>query len=85
MASTGRARFVNDAGVAEIAVGAKEFECLGAASPHDHPHIYLDMGVNSHIRCPYCGTLFTHDPSLAASAARPPECVAEPDAAAAKL
>lgn len=76
MAGIGRARFVNDAGVDEIAIGATEFECLGASSPHDHPHIFLDMGASGRIRCPYCGTLFSHDPSLAADAARPPDCAA---------
>lgn len=68
MANMGRARFVNDAGADEIAVGVKEFECLGATPPHDHPHIFLDMGMKPRIRCPYCGTLFCFDASLGADA-----------------
>ncbi len=76
MASQGRARFVNDSGVDEIAIGVKEFECMGASAPHDHPHIFLDMGRDSTIKCPYCGTLFRHDAALKASEARPQDCVA---------
>ncbi|HWN50718.1 MAG TPA: zinc-finger domain-containing protein, partial [Xanthobacteraceae bacterium] len=36
--------FHNDAGVAVIEIGAKEFMCVGALPPFDHPHIFLDMG-----------------------------------------
>ena len=35
---------VNDKGVDRIKIGVKEFQCMGAAPPHDHPHVYLDMG-----------------------------------------
>src|SRR3546814_6796771 len=37
-------KFSNDEGAAEIRIGVKEFECIGATAPHDHPHIFLDMG-----------------------------------------
>lgn len=77
MANAARARFVNDLGVAEISIGVREFECQGAAAPHDHPHIYLDMGVNAHIRCPYCGTLFVFDALLGPAGARPSECLVQ--------
>jgi len=76
MASQGRARFVNDSGVDEIVIGVKEFECMGASAPHDHPHIFLDMGRDQAIKCPYCGTLFRFDQTLKASQARPQDCVA---------
>lgn len=75
MATAGRARFVNDSGVEEILIGIREFECLGATPPHDHPHIYLDMGREPQIRCPYCGTLFRHDPALTPHEARPQDCI----------
>lgn len=75
MASHGRARFVNDSGVDEIMIGVREFECMGASAPHDHPHIYLDMGRENQIRCPYCGTLFRHDQALDAHDARPHDCI----------
>ena len=76
MAATEHPRFLNDIGVAEIAVGATEFECMGASSPHDHPHIYLDMGHTGRIRCPYCGTSFVYKASLEPGKAEPPECAA---------
>ena len=76
MASQGRARFINDNGVAEISVGVKEFECMGASKPHDHPHIYLDMGQDSKIRCPYCGTLFLYNSALGEKQASPQDCMA---------
>lgn len=75
MAPHGRARFVNDSGVDEILIGVQEFECMGASAPHDHPHIYLDMGRESHIRCPYCGTLFRLDAALGPHEARPQDCL----------
>ncbi len=55
----------NDLGVEKIFVGMKELQCMGARPPHDHPHVYLDMGADSQILCPYCSTLFVHDPRLA--------------------
>jgi len=64
MYERGYPKFVNDDGLAEIRIGVKEFECMGATPPHDHPHIYLDMGEDSEIPCPYCGTRYQYDPSL---------------------
>src|SRR5262245_54040340 len=66
--------FHNTPGVAVIEIGAHEFMCVGEEPPFDHPHVFLDMGDASEIICPYCSTLFRHDPTLAANAARPPEC-----------
>lgn len=66
--------FHNDSGVAMIMIGAKEFQCVGALPPFDHPHVYLDMGDDNEIICPYCSTLYRHDPSLNAHEARPAEC-----------
>lgn len=76
MASTGRARFINDNGVESISIGVKEFECMGASKPHDHPHIYLDMGQDAKIRCPYCGTLFLYNDDLQPQDAVPRDCIA---------
>ena len=36
-------QFKNDKGVKEITIGVREFECIGASAPYDHPHIFLDM------------------------------------------
>ena len=61
-------------GVPVIEIGAKEFMCVGATPPYDHPHVFLDMGEDNEIICPYCSTLYRHDPSLDPHAARPAEC-----------
>lgn len=50
--------FQNDAGLPAIEIGAKRFMCIGATPPFDHPHIFLDMGSDAEIICPYCSTLF---------------------------
>ena len=74
MAETGIPHFHNDPGVAVIHVGAKEFMCIGAKPPFDHPHVFLDMGGDTEIVCPYCSTLFRYDPTLKSGACRPPDC-----------
>lgn len=74
MAEHGIPHFHNDPGVAVIHVGAHEFMCIGAKPPFDHPHVFLDMGSDAEIVCPYCSTLFKYDPSLKAGACTPPEC-----------
>jgi hypothetical protein len=32
--------FHNDPGVSVIEIGAREFMCVGASPPLDHPHVY---------------------------------------------
>lgn len=71
MAHTGVPHFHNTEGLARIAVGSKEFMCVGALPPFDHPHIYLDMGKDSEIVCAYCSTLYVFDAALAAGTSRP--------------
>jgi uncharacterized Zn-finger protein len=66
--------FHNTPGVPVIEIGASEFMCVGEKPPFDHPHIFIDMGDASEAICPYCSTLFRHDPSLDPHAARPAEC-----------
>ncbi len=66
--------FHNDPGLPMIEIGAKKFMCVGATPPFDHPHVFLDMGDENEIVCPYCSTLYRHDPTLDAHAARPAEC-----------
>ena len=73
-------KFHNSAGVAIIEIGAKEFECIGAKPPFDHPHIFLDMGDEAEIVCPYCSTLFRHKNDLKADQSRPADA-AHSDAA----
>ena len=67
--------FHNTSGVPAIDSGAKEFKCVGALPPFDHPHVFLDMGDASEIICPYCSTLYRYDATLDAHAARPSECM----------
>jgi len=74
MADTIVPHFHNEPGVAVIESGAREFKCVGAKPPFDHPHVYLDMGDDAEIICPYCSTLFRHDPKLDPHAARPSVC-----------
>ena len=76
MAETIVPHFHNDLGVRVIEIGAKEFMCVGAMQPFDHPHVYCDMGGDDEFVCPYCSTLYRYDPSLASNAARPAECAA---------
>jgi uncharacterized Zn-finger protein len=66
--------FHNEPGVPKIEIGACEFKCVGALPPNDHPHVYLDMGDENEIVCPYCSTHYIHNPALAANEARPAEC-----------
>lgn len=66
--------FHNNPGVPVIEIGTKEFQCVGAAPPYDHPHVFLDMGDDSAIICPYCSTLYRFDANLDSHAARPAEC-----------
>lgn len=69
--------FANDPGVEKIYVGVKEFQCMGARPPHDHPHVYLDMGADGQILCPYCSTLYVNDGRLTATETDPPGCRVE--------
>jgi uncharacterized Zn-finger protein len=66
--------FHNDPGVVAIDIGAKKFMCMGVLPPFDHPHVYCDMGDDADYVCPYCSTLYRHDPALAPSEARPAQC-----------
>jgi uncharacterized Zn-finger protein len=66
--------FHNDLGVAVVKIGAKEFMCVGAKPPFDHPHIFCDLGAETEHVCPYCSTLYRFDPALKPSAAQPAEC-----------
>lgn len=57
--------FANDAGAEKITVGVKELKCMGARPPYDHPHVFLDMGSDDQVLCPYCSTLYRYDARLA--------------------
>ena len=75
MAGHGIPHFQNDAGHAVIEIGVREFMCVGATPPFDHPHEFLDMGGDDEIVCPYCSTLYVYDAKLPAGAADPESAV----------
>ena len=75
MAQTLVPRLVNDKGADRITIGVKEFQCMGATPPFDHPHVYLDMGDGAELVCPYCSTLYRYDPTLAEAESDPVSCV----------
>ncbi|MEM8542194.1 MAG: zinc-finger domain-containing protein, partial [Pseudomonadota bacterium] len=52
----------------------KEFMCVGAEAPYDHPHVFLDMGEDNEIVCPYCSTLYVYNPSLHGDETIPAGC-----------
>lgn len=66
--------FHNSEGHARIEIGVKEFMCVGALPPYDHPHVFLDMGDATEIVCPYCSTLYVYNASLGPEETIPPNC-----------
>jgi uncharacterized Zn-finger protein len=81
MAGHGVPHFQNDGGHRVIEVGVKEFMCVGANPPFDHPHVYLDMEAEGEKVCPYCSTLFKFNGSLRSDQTAPTGCFYEPMAA----
>jgi len=77
MAGIATPKYHNEMGVPVINVGSREFKCVGALPPFDHPHIYIDMGDETEVVCAYCSTLYRFDPSLDPAAASPSEAVYE--------
>lgn len=71
MAAAAVPYLANDQGAEKIYVGVKELMCMGARAPNDHPHVFLDMGGDTQVLCPYCSTLFIHDPRLSADESDP--------------
>ena len=74
--------FHNDLGVPVIDIGAREFMCVGALPPFDHPHVFLDMGAADEVICPYCSTHYVYDAALHGGA-DPAECVYHPESVSA--
>ena len=75
MAGAAVPHFQNDAGHPAIEIGVKEFMCVGATPPYDHPHVYLDLGSDSEMVCPYFSTLYRYDPALKSDQTRPDGCL----------
>lgn len=81
MAGHAIAHFQNDAGHAAIEIGVKEFMCVGANPPFDHPHVYIDLGGTDEKVCPYCSTLYRYNGSLSDTQTKPAGCVYHDQAA----
>ena len=77
MAHGSTPHFHNSEGLRSIEVGSKEFKCVGAVPPFDHPHIYLDMGKDTEIVCPYCSTLYIYRAELGDGNANPVSAIFE--------
>jgi uncharacterized Zn-finger protein len=73
MENSGPLHVHNQPGVASVRIGVKEFMCIGALPPFDHPHVYIEMGENDEAHCPYCATLFVFDARLGRNC-DPPAC-----------
>lgn len=69
--------YKNDEGVSTIEIGAREFQCMGATPPQDHPHVYLDMGEDDEILCPYCSTHYKYNAELGLTQTVPRGCYHE--------
>ena len=67
--------FQNDGGHGVIEIGVKEFMCVGAKPPFDHPHVFLDMGDDGEKVCPYCSTLYVQDHHLKPTESDPAGCL----------
>ena len=81
MAAGATPHFHNSMGLASIAVGTREFMCIGANPPHDHPHVFLDMGGADEMVCPYCSTLYKFEAGLKPGESRPAEAAWQDQAA----
>ena len=66
--------FHNQNGADAIAIGAREFMCVGALPPFDHPHIFIDMGGEDEAICPYCSTVYRFRDALQPTETEPPGC-----------
>ncbi|OXT01518.1 hypothetical protein B7H23_00620 [Notoacmeibacter marinus] len=69
------AHFQNSSGHDRIEIGVREFMCVGANPPFDHPHVFLDMGRDNEKVCPYCSTLYVFNGTLTAEETKPKNCL----------
>ena len=66
--------FHNEIGLEFIVIGAREFMCVGALPPFDHPHIFIDMGDEDEAICPYCSTVFRYNSTFDPEESAPAGC-----------
>jgi uncharacterized Zn-finger protein len=72
--------FHNTQGVPAVTIGAREFMCVGALPPFDHPHVFLDMGDDVEAICPYCSTVYRYDGTFEPTRSDPPDSLYTPGA-----
>jgi uncharacterized Zn-finger protein/CBS domain-containing protein len=77
MATHSTPHFHNQPGVPQVRIGVKEFKCVGAMPPFDHPHIFVAMSDDDDAVCPYCSMQYVFDEKLHGSC-QPAECAFEP-------
>ena len=68
--------FFNELGVNSIEIGVASFHCMGVMPPHDHPHVYLNMGEQTDLLCPYCSTQYVLNRALRWDQTNPALCCA---------
>jgi uncharacterized Zn-finger protein len=66
--------FHNDPGVQVIEIGAKKFMCMGRCHLKIIRMSSATWARMTNMFCPYCSTLYRHNPALALNQARPAEC-----------
>ena len=81
MASGSTPHFHNDMGLPSIEIGSREFMCIGAKPPFDHPHVFIDMGAANDAICPYCSTLYKFNADLKLDESRPAQAAWHDEAA----
>ncbi len=81
MANSSVPQFHNSQGDPRIEIGAKEFQCIRALPPFDHPHVFLDMGKETEIVCPYCSTHYVFSAKLTSGTSDPVCAIYVPETA----
>ncbi len=81
MAHESTPHFHNTQGLPRIEVGSKEFMCIGALPPFDHPHIYIDMGKENEAVSSYCSTLYVFSEKLSPGTSEPLSAIYHSEAA----
>ena len=48
-------------------VASKKLSCDGGGGPLGHPRVFLEMGDDTEVDCPYCGCRFVFEAQTAAA------------------
>ncbi len=55
-----------------IYVDKQTVACDGGGGAAGHPRVYLNLGADGKIECPYCSRLYIHESKRGAAASAPP-------------